>query len=238
MVEGTFMSQREAELSAGRERVQERMGNSEKTDKRHMQRLFKDADREREEDERRREEILNATGLEDKAVLDRAGAEVADQAQTMLEALGHLADREEKITTVFQQREMEALEGNADPDAATEMAVDATTAQAVNQPTVLANNAGVPTEDRALNVTGLTTVAPLPIPDERHVPKTRKRAEQIAKAKVPSAQELVRPGWHGDMNEPTDVNVETNRDAALAAVEGADPVALSTVDALVDNILA
>lgn len=237
MAGGTFMTQREAELNAGRQRISERMERAENADRKGLQRLFKDADRELKEDERRREEILNATGIEEQAVLDRAGAEVADQAQTQLEALGHLADSAERITSVLQQLEMERLEGNADPGAATEMAVDATTAQAVNQPTVLANNAGLPTEDRALNTTGLTTVAPLPVPEERHVPKTRKRAEQIARNKVPPAEELVRPGWHGDKNPPTEETVR-NRDAALLAVESSDPVALSTEDALVDDILS
>lgn len=239
MSAGTFMTQREAELRAGRERVQERLDRSDDKHKRNMRDRFKSADEERVQDEERRERILNAPGIADKATLDRAGAEIVDQAQTQLEAVGHLYDRQEKVTTAGQQWELEALEGHADPEGATELTEDAVTAQAVNQPTVLANNAGIPTEDRALNVTGLRSVEPLPVPEERHVPKTRKRAEQIAKAKVPPAERVVKPGWHGDRNEEVSGATKENREVALEVVEEADPVALNAnVDADIERLLS
>lgn len=239
MAGGTFLIQREAELNAGRQRIQERLDRSDNDQKRTMRDAFKRADEERKQDDERREKVLNAPGIADTAALDRAGAEIVDQAQTELEAIGHLYDRREKVTTVGQQWELEALEGHADPEAATEAATDAVTAQAVNQPTVLANNAGIPTEDRALNTTGFAAVDPLPIPEERHVPKNRRRAEKIAQQKVPSAGEVVKPGWHGDRNAEVSGATAENREVALEAVDSADPVALNAeLEANIERLLS
>lgn len=236
MTAGTFMSQREAELNAGRARIEERLGQiNDKNAAEHSRRLMKETDKLNKEDLDRRDELLNAPGVEDKMIRDRAAAEIVDQAQTQLEDILHRANRSLPITTVADQLLAERLERNTDPGAATDATTDLVTAQAVNQPTVLANNAGIPTEDRALNTTGLP-VDPIAIPDERHVPKTRKRAEKIAKDKVPPAEDIVKPGWHGDANEPTEVK-DVNGDAAVVAVENAPDVSLSTEDVNFENLI-
>lgn len=236
MAEGTFLTQRELELQAGRTRLKaiaEAAGPQAGKD---LTRHLKDNERQLKEDLEQRDRILTSPGTADNLLRDRSGAEIVDQAQTQLEALGHLADREERILTLDQQLAMERFEGPVDPEEAEAMSADAVTAQAVNQPTVLANNAGIPTEDRALNKTGLP-VAQSEVPSERHVPKTRQRAEKIAKGKVPPIQKAVRPGWHGDKNGPTDVTAEF-ADNAIEVVEAADPVALSPYDTDIDHLLS
>jgi hypothetical protein len=197
----TFEDRRRAEMEAGRSRVVERMQSSQVDDPNFNDRV-KAAERQLKEDDKRREELFNAEGLNGQAVHDRAGAEVIDQAQTELEAMGHAADRVEKIITWPQQLEMERQEGNADPDLATTITTHHVTAQAVNQPTVLANEAGIETEGRPLN----TTLGPSgasfsdealaldrqEAPSDKVVPKTRKAAEKVAKGKVPHARKLVK----------------------------------------------
>lgn len=236
MAVGTFLTQRDLELQAGRERLKSIASNAGPQAQKTLTAHQKDAERLLKEDLEQRDRILNAEGTADNLLRDRSGAEIVDQAQTQLEALGHLADREERITTLDQQLAMERFEGPVDPGEAEAMSADAVTAQAVNQPTVLANNAGIPTEDRALNKTGLP-VAQSEVPSERHVLKTRKRAEKIALEKVPPIQKAVRPGWHGDKNEPTDVTAEFANNA-IEVVEGADPVALSPDDTDIDQLLS
>jgi hypothetical protein len=203
---------RKAEIEAGRERFLERSKLAEISSKEvHAQQKI--GDMQLNEDLQRRDEILNAEPDYSKAARDRAGAEIVDQAQTALEAVQHLADQEDRILTVEQELAIEALtHPNADPDRATAITTDMVTAQAVNQPTVLANNEGQNTEDQPLN-NGPFSDAELsqatPIPDEKHVPKTAARARLIAKKKVPDASEVVVPGWHQpDHNENENVAVD------------------------------
>jgi len=186
--QSAFLLAREAELAAGRERFNERHSSDEDSAK-----FLEEAEKQRQEDEERRASLLEAGGLGNQAERDRAGAEVGDQAQTMLEGIKHLADREETIFTRQQDQEAEALIGRADPETAHEIATEMTIAQAVNQPTPLANDAGQETEDRPLNLTTFEdrVLALTAIPEEKHVPKTRSRAKQIAEMKVPPAEKIV-----------------------------------------------
>src|SRR4051812_25057325 len=143
-------ARREAEMNLGKQRTHEALKNL-KVDDRELKRL-QQANREQlEEDEQRRADVAGES-LADKAERDRAGAEVIDQAQTQLEAVGHLKDREEKVLSYDQQRAVEELDGT-DNKGAEAITTDLTTAQAVNQPTVLAANAGQDTENQPLNTT-------------------------------------------------------------------------------------
>lgn len=188
-----FENQRLAEIEAGRARV------AELHDAKDFKRLQRDAEVALEEDmERRRQLYEEVSSVGDKAALDRAGAEVADQAQTELEAVLHLGDRVEKVVTNERQTTLERLEGDADTTEATLITVDHVTAQAVNQPTILAHDDGQNTEERPLNTSGFPdeVLSPsLQVPEDRVVPKTRKRAEAVARGKVPPTEEIVRPAF-------------------------------------------
>lgn len=193
-----WMAQREAELQAGREKVRENMAASHLA-RAQADRLIRDADAQIEEDMQRREQILDTSVAVDQREHDQAGAEVIDQAQTMLEAVQHLADRQEPILDFRRANRVDRLEDpTADPKAARDLAVDHVTAQAVNQPTVLASERGVETENRPLNDTdGMFPDAELalpvlPTPKDKHVPKTRPQAEEIADLKVPEAERVVK----------------------------------------------
>lgn len=186
--------QRLAELQAGRNRFAERAnfpGNP--TD---LGAHVKRADQERNADEERRRGLLYATPIYDQATRDIAGAEVADQAQTELEALQHLADRNEPIIDFRRERLIERQQGDADPAAATATTMDHITAQAVNQPTVLAHEAGQNTEDQPLNTSGRAdnTLAldRQQKPSDAAVPKTRAQAVRVAKGKTPPAAKVVK----------------------------------------------
>ncbi len=191
------LERREAEMATGRAAFEERNGKSAE----HTKRLLKEHEEMIKEEEARVAELNSTPSLGDRAARDRAGAELIDQAQTMLEAVGHNADREVTIVTRFQQTEIEKLEGPADPAKATAMATDHVTAQAVNQPTVLASEQGTPTEDRPLNLTDFrdSELSPAtPVPADKFVPKTRRKAETVSRQKVPSADAIVKPDFEAD----------------------------------------
>lgn len=194
-----FESRREAELAAGRRRVEDRSAaliKAGRADGKQIERSFKDAQRGLDEDLKKREELLDTAKSFTQREADRAGAEVIDQAQTELEAVGHLANNDEPILDYRRQANVERLKDGADPQAATEITTDVVTAQAVNQPTVLANDAGKETEGRPLNVTDQPDSAlALNIqqtPEDKHVPKTQAKARKTAKAKVPPAEKVVK----------------------------------------------
>lgn len=195
---GSTDAQRRLEIEAGRARVAENMKLTGVND-REMREKFRLADEELKRDEERRFRLLNDPGVPDKVQLDRAGAEVADQAQTQLEAALHLADREEKITTAFQQEAAEKLE-SVDVGEVRQASEEAIVAQAVNQPTPLANERGLPTEGRPLNVSDFADdeleLARVITPEDRMTPKTMEQAEDFAVARNPDPREVVRPGWH------------------------------------------
>lgn len=197
-VVGSTDAQRRLEIEAGRARVMEIARNSKVPDKDLNQR-FKLADAELKADEERRHRLLHDTGVQDKVALDRAGAEVADQAQTQLEAALHLADRDDKITTAFQQERAEKLE-SVDVGEVAQASEDAIVAQAINQPTPLANERGLPTEGRPLNVSDFSDdeleLARVETPEDRLTPKTKPQAEEFAIARNPDPEQVVRPGWH------------------------------------------
>lgn len=195
---GSTDAQRRLEIEAGRARVAESMKLTGVND-REMRDKFKLADEELKRDEERRFRLLNDPGMPDKVQLDRAGAEVADQAQTQLEAALHLADREEKIVTGFQQEAAEKLE-SVDVDGVQQASEEAIVAQAINQPTPLANERGLPTEGRPLNTSDFADdeleLTRVETPEDRMTPKTKDQAEDFAVARNPDPREVVRPGWH------------------------------------------
>jgi|SRR5215204_3332234 len=194
-----FEQRRREELEAGRARLRE-INQAAGHDEGELNKRIEEADGVIKEDEKRRDELLQLRPL-DTTDRDRAGAEVADQAQTELEAIIHLADRAEPILTAAHEIAVEELDH---PDADTERAelitTDMVTAQAVNQPVVLANERGVDTESKPMNPgewderridTRLVTM-----PAEKHVPRTRQKAEKVSRHKIPRAEEVVVDGWH------------------------------------------
>jgi hypothetical protein len=214
-------AQRQAEMAAGRARLAElhkTAGHAEKD----LHRRFRDADEEIKEDERRREELLNFRPG-NKEERDRAGAEVADQAQTELEAVLHNADRHDTIISSEHQVAVEELDHpDVDTGLARDVTTDMVTAQSVNQPVVLDSEAGKDTTkppnphdfDESLIDPRLVTM-----PEEKFTPRTRKKAEWVSRKKVPNPETVLVDGWHdGKGPEP---------DAAVKAVEKAgDPEAL------------
>ncbi len=200
-----YDDRRRAELEAGRARLQElheaaRKAGVKDSDEKDLKRRFRDADEEIKEDERRRDELLNfrpGNAID----RDRAGAEVADQAQTELEAVLHNADRQETIIAAAHQIAVEELDHpTVDEKRAEVLTTDMVTAQAVNQPVVLANEAGVDTESKPMNPhdfdEGLIDPRLVTMPDEKYVPRTRKKAEKISRHKIPRTSEVVVDGWH------------------------------------------
>ena len=200
-----FEQRRFAEMEAGRARLRE-IAQAAGHDEKLLNKRIKDAEEEIKEDERRRDELLNfrPTNIADR---DRAGAEVADQAQTELEAILHTADRAEPILTSPHQIAVEELEHpDVDTKRAEVLTTDMVTAQAVNQPVVLANERGVDTESKPMNPHGFEEDIIDPrmftqMPEEKHVPRTRAKAEKISRHKVPRAEAVVVDGWHDGKGE-------------------------------------
>lgn len=219
----SFEDNRLAELSVGRARLEELSKNREDHDEKDFKRRLRDADEQIKEDERRRDELLNAAPMAAGADRDRAGAEVADQAQSELESVIHNADRQERILTAGHSISVELLEHpTVDMGKAEQQSMDLTTAQAVNQPVVLAEQAGEDTS-KVLNPDGWPEERIderlVAIPPEKYTPRSRKKAEELARKKTPDAETVVREGWHeGKGPDP---------DAAVKAVRKArDPEAL------------
>jgi hypothetical protein len=222
----SFENRRKMEMEAGRRRVQERMsaaGQKSSEFKDH----FKRAEDEIKADEERRERLFNDTPAIDKAEADRAGAEVADQAQTQLEAVQHLADRNEPIIDFRRERIIERLEGDADPRGAEEVTRDLVTAQAVHQPTPMASMKGLETEDRPLNNSDFRdeelALDRVTTPDDQHAPKTEEQAREVAAAKVPETEAVVVAGWHlgpGDNPEKVEQVVDLVRSADDLVLDG------------------
>jgi hypothetical protein len=216
-------AQRRAEMDAGRARLQELHDAAGIKDPDFKNRL-KDSDETVKEDEARRHELLTfAPGSQ--AERDRAGAEVADQAQTELEAVLHFADRQEQIIAGEHQSQVERLDHRTvNIDKAEQTTTDAVTAQAVNQPVVLAHPDGYDTA-KPLNPQDMEEhLIPdrlVRAPSERYAPRTREKAEKVSRHKVPRVEQVVKQGWHeGKGPDP---------DAAVKAVRAAkDPEALST----------
>lgn len=193
-----WMAKREAEMQAGREKVAQNMAAS-RLAREQADQLFRHADERLKEDEAQRERILDTSVAVDKREHDQAGAEVIDQAQTALEAVQHLADRQEPILDFRRANRVERLvDPTVDTAAAQELVTDHVTAQAVNQPTVLASEQGEETVGRPLNYSGgdftdqELALASLPTPKDKHVPKTRPQAEDIAREKVPETERVVK----------------------------------------------
>jgi hypothetical protein len=194
-----FEQRRREELEAGRARLRE-VAQAAGHDESDLNKRLKEADKVIKEDEKRRDELLQLRPI-DTTDRDRAGAEVADQAQTELEAIIHLADRAEVILTAPHQIAVEELDHpDVDTKRAEAITTDMVTAQAVNQPVVLANERGVDTESKPMNSgdwpeerinTRLVTM-----PEEKHAPRTRKKAEKVSRHKIPRAEEVVVDGWH------------------------------------------
>ncbi len=194
-----FEQRRQAEMEAGRARLRE-LSQAAGHDEKSLAKRMKDADEAIKEDERRRDELLNFRPI-NAVDRDRAGAEVADQAQTELEAIIHTADRAEPILTAEHQIAVEELDHpDVDTKRAEVLTTDMVTAQAVNQPVVLANEQGVDTEAKPMNPQNfdesLIDTRLVTIPEEKHVPRTRKKAEKVSRHKIPKAEEVVVDGWH------------------------------------------
>jgi hypothetical protein len=195
-----FEQRRLAEMEAGRARLRE-IAQAAGHDEKLVNKRIKDADEAIKEDEERRDALLNFQPL-NVVDRDRAGAEVADQAQTELEVILHVADRAEPILTAAHQHAVELLDHpDVDTKRAEEMTTDVVTAQAVNQPVVLANNRGVDTESKPMNPQDfeediIDERMFTQIPEEKFVPRTRKKAEKISRHKIPRAEEVVVEGWH------------------------------------------
>jgi hypothetical protein len=200
--------QREAEMERGRQLSRER--SALRGDVKDFQHRVKEADaRIKEDEDRRHSTIIEPVTAGDKELRDITGAAVQDQAQTLHEAILHLADRQEPIIDFRRQRRVDLLEDETvDTAEAHEIAVQAVLAQAVNQPTVLANNQGQETEDKPLNISlfaddelALTRVV---LPPDELTPKTRDQAEEAAVGMVPEPERVV-----GDGKVSNDDNPET-----------------------------
>lgn len=224
---GSVENSRQAEIEAGRARLREMHNFRERSAEDEGQRE-QDIDAALQEDERLRYERLTAMGTADKAKLDRAASEVVDQAQTQLEAALHFGDRRDRfpeepritaagvavpenhvqgrIQTRSQQRAIEDLAfdnpDNVNMDLVQETTRQIIMAQAVAQPTPLANARGLPTEGRALNISEFADVEldsvhrAEAIPTDRMTPKTPEQAEQFASERTPWPADVVKPGWH------------------------------------------
>lgn len=195
----TAAERRQAELDRGSERLAELKSILPKhmteattaQEKAHKER----AEQWKKEEEDSLKERTSVLSLADKAVADRAGAEVIDQAQTMLEAVQHMEDREFKIMTL-EHEQMVEQELPRDGDA-TNATVAQVEFQAVNQPTPLANAIeGQDTENKPLNTSGMEerflSQDRIPVPADRHVPKTQEQASKLSKPKVPPAKKVVK----------------------------------------------
>jgi hypothetical protein len=212
-----YDDRRIAELQAGRARLQElheaaRKAGVKDSDEKDLKRRFRDADEEIKEDERRRHELLNFAPI-NRVDRDRAGAEVADQAQTQLEAVLHNADRQETIIASAHQIAVEELDHpTVDTKRAEALTTDMVTAQAVNQPVVLANEAGVDTESKPMNPhdfdEGLIDPRLVTMPEEKFTPRTRKKAEKVSRHKIPRTEEVVVDGWHDGVGPNPDAAVK------------------------------
>jgi len=206
-----FEQRRLAEMEAGRARLRE-LSQAAGHDEKALAKVMKNADEAIKEDERRRDELLNFRPI-NAADRDRAGAEVADQAQTELEAILHTADRAEPILTAEHQIAVEELDHpDVDTERAEVLTTDMVTAQAVNQPVVLANEQGVDTESKPMNPQNfdesLIDTRLVTMPEEKHVPRTRKKAEKVSRNKVPRAGVVVVDGWHEGKGEDPDAAVK------------------------------
>src|SRR5215207_5614881 len=207
-----FEQRRLAEMETGRARLRE-LSQTAGHDEKALAKVMKNADEAIKEDERRRDELLNFRPI-NAADRDRAGAEVADQAQTELEAILHTADRAEPILTSEHQIAVEELDHpDVDTKRAEVLTTDMVTAQAVNQPVVLANERGVDTESKPMNPHGFEEDIIDPrmftqMPEEKHVPRTRAKAEKISRHKVPRAEAVVVDGWHDGKGEDPDAAVK------------------------------
>ena len=206
-----FEQRRLAEMEAGRARLRE-LSQAAGHDEKALAKVMKNADEAIKEDERRRDELLNFRPI-NAADRDRAGAEVADQAQTELEAILHTADRAEPILTSEHQIAVEELDHpDVDTKRAEVLTTDMVTAQAVNQPVVLANEQGVDTESKPMNPQNfdesLIDTRLVTMPEEKHVPRTRKKAEKVSRNKVPRAGVVVVDGWHEGKGEDPDAAVK------------------------------
>lgn len=180
---------RSAELEAGRARFNERVD-----DKKVSAELIKAADEALKEDEKRRDELVNAEGLGDKAKRERAQAEVGAQAQEQLGAYLHLSDQKEKITTLGQQLAAERLEGPVNPKDAEELVRLMHVGGGVNQPTPLAHEKGFPTEETPLTTSGFETAdmsLSVELPSDTAVPKTRHTAAVANQEKIPPVEKMI-----------------------------------------------
>jgi hypothetical protein len=206
-----FEQRRREELEAGRARLRE-VAKAAGHDESDLNRRLKEADKVIKEDEKRRDELLQLRPI-DTVDRDRAGAEVADQAQTELEAIIHLADRAEPILTAAHQIAVEELDHpDVDTKRAEDLTTDMVTAQAVNQPVVLANERGVDTEAKPINAgdwpEDKINTRLVSMPDEKHVPRTRAKAEKVSRHKIPRAKEVVVDGWHDGKGPNPDAAVK------------------------------
>jgi hypothetical protein len=194
----SFSRQREEEMKRGREAVSSRMARGGGV--KDFARMKKEADARLEEDEERRKLILeNPEVAADKALRDIAGAAVQDQAQTLHEAILHLADREEPILDFRRQRAVDELEDETvDLQAARDVTTDMVRAQAVNQPTVLASEEGQETEDKPLNTTLFAdselSFDRVVLPPDELTPKNVEQADEAAEGMVPSPEQVVGDG--------------------------------------------
>ena len=205
----TWLDQRELEMAAGRARIQEREGQL-KANRSHAEEIRREEARKQEEEDNNRLAEARDGFISNRVELDRAGAEVADQAQTELEATQHTADRKNKVIDREHENMIEALDHpDVDTALAESITRDVVTAQAVNQPTILANNRGVDTETKPLNVTkhpvsgGEWEDDALALdrqvkPSDATVPKTRPKAEKVAKGKVPPVKQVVKQDFEPD----------------------------------------
>jgi hypothetical protein len=222
IVSPSLDAQRQAEMEAGRARLQElhKSAGHKDADLKHV---FSEADKVIKDDEKRREELLMFQPG-NQAERDRAGAEVADQAQTELEAVLHNADRQTQIIASAHQIAVEELDhSDVDTGKAEELTTDMVTAQAVNQPVVLANERGEDTENKPPNPHAFDeSLIPdrlVTMPEEKYTPRTRAKAEKVSRHKVPRTETVVRDGWHEGKGE--------DPNAAIKAVHAAkDPEAL------------
>jgi hypothetical protein len=193
-----FTQKRELEMNRGREVSRERAARAGQI--KEFQGFVKEADaRFKDDEERRRGIIETPETAHDKALRDIAGASVQDASQTLHEAILHLADREEPILDFRRQRRVDELDDpTVDLKAAHEVATQAVVAQAINQPTVLANEEGKETENQPLNVSLFhddeLSMGRVVLPPDELTPKTHDQAVEAAEGMVPAPERVVGDG--------------------------------------------
>jgi hypothetical protein len=151
IVSPSLDAQRQAEMEAGRARLQElhKSAGHKDADLKHV---FSEADKVIKDDEKRREELLTVpAGQSGRARPCRrgGGGSGSDRAGSRAPQRRPARRRSSRPSTRLRSRAGSSRRGHRDK--AEELTTDMVTAQAVNQPVVLANERGEDTENKPPN---------------------------------------------------------------------------------------